>query len=97
MPPHTWYVYSASTNSKDFAGSAGLNFSLAGLAAPMQIDPSGTTVTTTPTFMWTAVTGANHYYLYVADETAGGTAALQDAKQDAQIQESISQLVRSGN
>src|SRR5262249_22315766 len=47
------------------------SFSLAALTAPSPspTSPSGTINTTTPTFSWTAITGANHYAIYLADST----------------------------
>jgi len=40
-------------------------------AVPTWIAPSGVTATTTPTFTWTASTGASRYDLWVKDSTAG--------------------------
>ena len=69
---YTWYI-GAETSS-------GLNgpiawstetFALAALIAPTQFSPSGTVsavvVSTTPTFSWSVVPGAAHYYLYLLD------------------------------
>ena len=66
----TWYI-GAETNS-------GLNgpiawstetFALAALTAPTPFTPIGAGQTTSPTFAWSAVVGANHYYLYLFDTT----------------------------
>src|SRR6202035_5193192 len=87
-PGHSfaWYVGAAGVNGSasnllgvTFAGPR--NFTLAALAAPVQTDESGTIPVSngydTPTFTWTAVTGANHYYLYVQDTTTN-TAAVNN-------------------
>jgi len=39
------------------------------LIAPTALAPSGTVFTTTPTFSWTAVNGADFYFLTIIDET----------------------------
>jgi hypothetical protein len=50
----------------------GQTFSLAGLAPPTQTAPVGNIGTQTmPMFTWTAVEGADHYYLHVIDNTTG--------------------------
>jgi hypothetical protein len=46
---------------------------LLSLTAPMPISPSGTITTNLPTFAWTSVAGADHYYLYGSDQTTGQT------------------------
>jgi hypothetical protein len=66
-PGHTyrWWVR-ALDNSGNLTGwSAQGNFSVAALAAPTATAPGGTITTTTPTFTWTTVSGANHYDLWV--------------------------------
>ena len=68
----TWYVLAMSTNDQayDYVTS-GQTFTLAGLTAPSLIVPTGTvpasTSYDTPTFSWSTVAGADHYYLYVVD------------------------------
>ena len=68
---YTWYVGAESANSNAVFWSGPARFALAPLAAPTQIAPRGTIAASsgydTPTFSWSSVTGANHYYLYVLD------------------------------
>jgi hypothetical protein len=67
-----WFVSAISTNGvAKSSNPAGVSFSLAALAKPVQIAPSGLTGDTTPTFVWNAVAGADHYHLRVVDETTG--------------------------
>ena len=74
----TWYVFAFSTNGlADSYLMAGQTFTLAALAAPTPLGPTGNIVSTTPTFSWTTVTGADHYAIYVYDDTAG-TAAINN-------------------
>src|SRR5262249_57193969 len=49
---------------------------VASLAAPVAIDPVGTISTATPTFDWSQVAGADHYYLWVNDQTTGQSQVL---------------------
>ena len=75
---YTWYVLAFSTNSQSFAYvNTGAMFTLAGLAAPALEGPSGSIASSTPTFSWSTVTGADHYYLYVVDDTTGGAVINQ--------------------
>jgi hypothetical protein len=73
---YTWYVYAISTNNRAYnAGTASQTFMLAGLDPPILNSPSGDIAASpgydTPTFDWSAVAGANHYYLYVVDSNTG--------------------------
>ena len=72
---YTWYIAAVSTNGAGVSFSGPQNFSLAGLAAPMQNGPSGAIAAAngydTPTFSWNSVTGASLYWLYVVDATTG--------------------------
>ena len=71
---YTWYLGAESTNGTAISWSW-QTFSLAAatLASPMQYCPSGTIAAgahfDTPTFSWSSVSGATHYYLYVLDNT----------------------------
>ena len=80
-PGHTftWYVGAISTNGLvNSYLTSGRTFTLAALSAPDQTNPSGTIAAAnhydTPTFSWSTVAGADHYYLYVVDNTAGKVA-----------------------
>ena len=67
---YTWYIGAESTNGNAITWSGPTGFSLAALAEPTQTGPSGTTAPGgTTTFSWNPVAGANHYYLYVLDNT----------------------------
>jgi hypothetical protein len=63
-------VYAYSTNSKSYSLGA-QSFTLAPLTAPTLGPPSGTVATSPSSFTWSQVPGANHYYLYVVDDTTG--------------------------
>ena len=70
-----WYVASVSTNGQEIVwNTTAENFSLAALAAPTPLGPSGTITAGTgfdfPTFSWTSVTGASSYSIYLYDSTA---------------------------
>ncbi len=68
----TWYVGAVSANGQAIAWSAaGVNFSIASLAAPTANSPNATVATTTPTFTWTAAasgTPAATYELWLFDQ-----------------------------
>ena len=70
----TWYIGAETTNGVNgpIAWSAE-TFALAALTAPTPLAPVGTVsaavVSTTPTFSWSSVPGAAHYYLYLVDDT----------------------------
>ena len=72
----TWYVASVSGAALSWSDPTG--FSLDALAAPMPAGPNGAvpagTGYDTPTFSWSNVPGAAHYYLYVLDDNTGQTA-----------------------
>ena len=71
----TWYVAAESTNGAVLSWSGPTSFTLAALTAPTPINPSGfvsaASVSTTPSFSWSSVPGANHYYLYLVDANTG--------------------------
>ena len=73
---YTIYVYAVSTNGLASA-VATQTFSLAALAAPTGLIPSGALVAAsgsdTPTFHWNASTGAGHYNLIVHDHSTTST------------------------
>jgi hypothetical protein len=76
---YSYYVSAASVNNAVVSPSKTQSFTLAALGAPGSLEVDGATPTNTPipasagydtpTFSWSAVTGANHYYLYVMDAT----------------------------
>jgi len=61
---YRWYIGTVSAAGATF-WSSGQNFSIAPLSAPTPLAPSGTVTTTTPTFSWTAVSGAAHYDVWI--------------------------------
>ena len=70
---YTWTIGAASTNSAAAIFSNSARFTLAALAAPTPIGPSGTIAVSigydSPTFSWSSVTGAASYDLSVFDST----------------------------
>ncbi len=82
---YTWYVGAEGGLGLNgpIAWSGATTFSLAALAAPTPSGPSGFIAASsgyeTPTFSWSSVPGAAHYYLYVVDTTAGGGAIINNA------------------
>jgi hypothetical protein len=74
----TWYIGAESTNNVVNSYKAdGQTFSLAALSAPTMIGPAADANIPAsagfdmPTFTWSAVAGADHYYLYVVDNNLG--------------------------
>ncbi len=66
----TTYVYAMSTNSAAY-GLAMQAFALAVLPAPTPTSPLGVIAASPSIFAWSPVAGADHYYLYVVDDTTG--------------------------
>jgi hypothetical protein len=66
---YTWWIGAA--NGSTTAWSASQTFTIPALAAPVALGPSGTISTTTPTFSWNAVSGADHYDVWVNNVTTG--------------------------
>lgn len=62
---YTWWV--GAVQGQTTAWNEGLTFTI----APPASSPSGMIATTLPTFTWTAVPGANAYYLWVTDQSTG--------------------------
>ena len=77
---YTWYAGSVSKDGTPFWNPTSATFTLGALAAPTASSPNGSVSAAsgfdTPTFTWTAVTGADHYYLYATDNNAGGTVVV---------------------
>ena len=73
---YTWYAGSVSKDGTPFWNPTAASFTLGALAAPTASSPNGSVSAAssfdTPTFTWTAVTGADHYYLYATDNNLGG-------------------------
>ncbi len=72
----TTYVYAMSTNNKAYALAA-KTFTLAPLAAPTPMYPTGPIAASPASFAWSAAPGADHYYLYVVDDTTGAAVITQ--------------------
>jgi predicted phage tail protein len=72
-PGHNFrfYVGAVSTNGMATSWSGAQFFNITALTAPVPTAPTGTSTTDTPTFSWGAVSGANHYDLWVDDLTTG--------------------------
>jgi len=79
------HQYWAAVRAFNDAGQAGswstvLVFTIAkppAPAVPTVTGPTGSVTTLTPTFTWTAVSGVDHYDLWVVDNTAGGTQVIR--------------------
>jgi hypothetical protein len=67
---YTWWV--RAVNNTGIAGvwSAGLSFTVPALALPTLIGPSGS-ASSLPTFTWNAVTGADHYDIWIQNVQTG--------------------------
>ena len=71
---YTWYAGAVSTNGTVTYNLAQEQvFTLSPLATPNLIGPVGSIASTSPTFSWTASTGANHYDFLVVDTTTNQT------------------------
>ncbi len=73
---YTWWIGAVSSNGQATTWSSGQTFTLAALAAPvLTAGPSGMVSmsmgTAVPTFTWTSVEGADHYYVWLLDKTTG--------------------------
>jgi hypothetical protein len=68
---YVWWAGAVSTNGRGITWSSPQSLTIAPLAAPVAVDPVGTITTATPTFDWSSVAGADHYYLWVNDQTTG--------------------------
>jgi hypothetical protein len=68
--PYSWWV--RAVNNTDVAGSwsSSLSFTVATLAMPTLVGPSGTD-SLLPTFTWNAALGADHYDIWVQDVRSG--------------------------
>jgi hypothetical protein len=69
----TWYVGACTTNAAETVWSSAQVFTLAGLARPSPTSPIDAIPAEDgydrPAFCWNSVLGADHYYLYVVDNT----------------------------
>ncbi len=66
----TTYVYAVSTNGQA-SSLTSRSFSLAALAAPTLASPIGQIGASPPSFTWSTVPGADHFYLFVVDNSTG--------------------------
>ena len=74
---YVWYVGAVSTNGRVTFWSAGLTFTISALGTPQANGPSGAIATDTPTFTWTAISGAAHYDFWLNDQTTKQTQVLR--------------------
>jgi hypothetical protein len=75
---YRWWVQAIDSTNNGGAWSSSFDFTVSALAAPALIGPNGVRATATPTFTWTAVAGADHYYVWANDLTTGVSAVLQN-------------------
>ena len=70
---YIWWVEAFNASGDASPASLPMNFNVTtpgtGVGTPTAVSPAGTTTTLVPTFQWTAVTGANGYYLTIIDKT----------------------------
>src|SRR4051812_3496239 len=80
---------------------SGQSFSLANLPAPMLIGPSGTIMASagydTPTFGWSAVSSADHYWLYVVDLKTGKVAIDRRTLTGVSYTTSLAEALKPGH
>jgi hypothetical protein len=72
-PGHSyqWWVRGDSGNGTTGAWSAAMSFSVAALATPQLLAPTGTVNTNQPTFTWSSVPLATKYDLWLTDQMTG--------------------------
>src|SRR5205807_7226596 len=68
---YRWWIQAANSNGVVSPWSNSLDFATPPLARPVLIGPAGLTTNAMPTCTWTAVAGANHYYIWISDLTSG--------------------------
>src|ERR1017187_5199530 len=68
----TTYLCAFSTNNQTYSLATN-TFALAALAAPKLTSSIDSIATSPSSSTWSAVAGADHYYLYVVDDTTGAT------------------------
>jgi hypothetical protein len=75
---YRWWVRGVDGSSTNFGDwSAPLNVTVTPLAAPALLGPGGSVTSAEPTFSWNAVAGADHYEVWVNDQTTGQSAVLR--------------------
>jgi predicted phage tail protein len=74
---YTWWVRAMTLNGGTGPWSQAASFTLAYLATPSVMSPTGVVSTTTPLLTWTAVS-ANYYDLWVDDLTTGQSQVLRN-------------------
>ena len=67
-----------STNSNASAWSSTLDFTVSAYGMPALVGPSGSTTAAAPVFTWSPVAGADHYDIWVDDQTAMTSAVLRN-------------------
>jgi len=67
---YTWWVRAVNNTGIAGAWSAGLSFTVPALALPTLIGPIGS-ASLLPTFTWNAVTGADHYDIWIQNVQTG--------------------------
>ena len=74
---YKWWVRAVDGNNSPGPWSGAQSFTAYALAAPAIISPSGS-VGGTLTFTWSAVTGADHYDIWITNLTTGQSAVIRD-------------------
>lgn len=76
---YQWWVQALdSTGTNASAWSTPFDFAVATLGQPTLIGPTGAAASDTPTFTWNATAGADHYDIWVDDQTTGVPAILRN-------------------
>jgi hypothetical protein len=77
------WVAAFDSNNQTRGWSAPFRFTITPPSAPTQLQVSGATAGTTPTFSWSAVTGAVRYDLWVDDLTTGQVQVIRQRNQSS--------------
>jgi uncharacterized repeat protein (TIGR01451 family) len=97
-PGHSFVWWIGAANGNTTVWSAGKNFIVAALAAPVLSGPSGTASATNLTFSWNAVAGADHYDLWISDLTTGASPVVRNTNVTATSSTlSTTQALQSGD
>src|SRR5262249_14501560 len=75
---YQWWVRAVDNVNSPRPWRTMLSFTAYARATPVLIGPSGSSSIGLPTFTWNAITGADHYEIWINDITSKRSPALQD-------------------
>ena len=75
---YQWWVRAVSSTGATSPWSSGDTFTAVSFPPPALIGPGGAIATLQPNLTWTAVTGADHYDLWVNDLTTGTSQVIRN-------------------